>query len=152
MIASREEMLEEAVRRMTYLQTSPEHMRALQMDGAVPRTIDGIAAISGELTPDILEQIREIEEREKVLIYYVIDTAADLYDQKAGYARTFLFVPEDKDSWEKSYSLNLGDDEAIVRRVSFTNPEWPASDPLPDAPEYARVHIKSYFGSLIRTK
>lgn len=152
MIASKDEMREEAIRRMTFLQTSPEHMEAFHDEGIIPRTIDGIAAVTMDADPDVLEQIREIEDREHVLVYYVIDTMVDLYDQKVGYVRTFLFVPEDRQSWEETYSLNLGDDEAIVRRISLKNKDWPVSNPLPEGPYYAHVHIKSYFGSLIRTR
>lgn len=144
MATSIQEMREEAIFRMISLQVNHQSIDSFKNTTVPIYTVDGIAAVC-EAPPDpVLAAIRELEQREHMLIYYIMDTEVAPYGSGNTFVRTCLFVPEDKESWGESRSLNLGDEMAISGRLSGRE------DPLLSF-QYDEVHVKSYFGYLVRT-
>lgn len=148
---TKEEMRKEAVRRLETAGVDRSHTAAFSKDGIIPFAVDSIAAEYGRPTPEFKDLTARIEDRDGVLIYYGIETVVSLPDESLLSVYTLLYVPPDKEEWDESVSLTLGEQKAYVISMG-SDQAWPATGIMDGEILIERVLIKNYFGGLVRIK
>lgn len=113
---SREEMKEEAIKRMRMLRLWAPCVRQFSKKESVIQFSEGMGAlydIDDSTEPSMLPAIREFEENTGSLVYHVIHGAYEF-----GECLTFLYVGPDKKLWESEQPDKNGYLEAYVDNLS----------------------------------
>lgn len=136
---TREEVKQEAIKRMKFLKIMPEIIRDFKEDDLVSYSQNGILYWidgSNEITEFLSEKIKELEEERDCLVYHVIETRY----VELGTMYTFLIIPLNDFEWEcEKADLEVGIAFCYVYNKTF-----------PECSEFGYVTIKNKFGGLVR--
>lgn len=151
-IATRQEMKQEAARRLANAGVDQRRIDAFLATGALPFAADGLAAEYSTPPLPFLDVASQIEERDGVLIYYGLENVVSRFDIALGALWGFLYVPADRSIWSETASLDLREHPAYVTAWNYVSEEYPQAGA---ADEYGqvvleRILVKNYFGGLVR--
>ena len=129
--ANREEMMEEAIRRMKTLKIHKNVINNLKNEGVSNRS-EGKSGILYWLNKEERQLVKDLEKQYNVFVYHVIKT----YTVDMGYIYDLLYITEEKNIWEEEInSLKYG------YVVSYTISQFSES---------GDILIKSRNGGLVR--
>ena len=133
---SRELKKEEALKRMVELDLFEPCIRAFKNRDEVQLSemTGGLYEFSGET--ELVEQVREFEERYNALVYHVIHTFTEF-----GELYNFLYVSDHEEEWEMEWE-DL-QDNYVFSYVWNKTDEW--------CSEFGTIAVRQKFGGLIRT-
>ena len=132
---TREEKINEAVERMKALQIMPETIEQFK-EGKVSQSISGFMYwIDKNTENNLLEQIKEFEQKHEAVVYYVITTNTNF-----GLLYNLLFVGNDKSEWEYER-------EGIAENYVFS---YVINNNKPLFSEFGTIGVGQQFGGLIR--
>ena len=131
----KEKKIAEAIERMKALQIMPETIEQFK-EGKVSQSIEGFMYWIDESTENnLLEQIKEFEQKNNAVVYYVITTNTSF-----GLLYSLLFVGDDESEWEyEREDIN----ENYVFSYVINNDE-------PLFSEFGTIGVGQRFGGLIR--
>lgn len=132
---SRELKKEEALKRMVELDLFEPCIRAFKNRDEVQLSemTGGLYEFSGET--ELVEQIREFEERYNALVYHVIHTFTEF-----GELYNFLYVSDHEEEWEMEWE-DL-QDNYVFSYVWNKTDEW--------CSEFGTIAVRQKFGGLVR--
>ena len=133
---SREFKKEEALKRMAELDLFEPCIRAFKNRDEVQLSemTGGLYEFSGET--ELVEQIKEFEERYNALVYHVIHTFTEF-----GELYNFLYVSDHEEEWEMEWEDLQGN--YVFSYVWNKTDEW--------CSEFGTIAVRQKFGGLIRT-
>ena len=132
---TREEKINEAVKRMQTLKIMPETIEQFK-EGKVSQSIEGMMYWIDESTENnLFEQIKEFEQKNNSVVYYVITT-----NTVFGLLYSLLFIGDDESEWEYERE-DLTDGYVFSYVIN-------ADEPL--FSEYGTIGVGQRFGGLIR--
>jgi hypothetical protein len=132
---SRELKKEEALKRMVELDLFEPCIRAFKNRDEVQLSemTGGLYEFSGET--ELVEQVREFEERYNALVYHVIHTFTEF-----GELYNFLYVSDHEEEWEMEWE-DL-QDNYVFSYVWNKTDEW--------CSEFGTIAVRQKFGGLVR--
>lgn len=134
MAVTREQMLEEAIKRMNILKMLENPIRDLKEDGVVNRSEGG--GYLYRLNDDQKKMVEEFEKENETLVYHVIHSFTDI-----GEMYTLMYVSQYEEEWNDDIE-DLKNGSALVYVVNAT---------MPVCSEFGSVGVEPSIGGVKRT-